>query len=293
MNMTSPFFAHDTSTAGFTSVNSPPLSVERKPQTPPIEFRNGQGQRFLHIVNESTRITRSDQFARWLRGELQEFLPHEVLLTAHGDFSRGEIHCHILPASMGERAAYPQTETPGFVPQMFERWLERGRCAFSLNGAPLMGSAKSARGVFDRHLGAMRAALVHGVHDSRQRIDTLYILLHSVDSFGQASPRLFEFLLPHIDCASRRLPELFRNNEDDSRRRSQRALEQAGLTLREIEILEWVGNGKTNYEIGRILEISPFTVKNHLQRIYRKLDVTRRAQAIAKTERISRPTPPC
>ena len=54
------------------------------------------------------------------------------------------------------------------------------------------------------------------------------------------------------------------------------------LSSREHEIMDWVKQGKTNYEIGMILDISAFTVKNHLQRIFKKLDVLNRAQAVAK-----------
>jgi DNA-binding CsgD family transcriptional regulator len=48
-----------------------------------------------------------------------------------------------------------------------------------------------------------------------------------------------------------------------------------------------VRNGKTNFEIGMILDISAFTVKNHLQRIFRKLDVVNRAQAVAKLSKMT------
>ena len=44
----------------------------------------------------------------------------------------------------------------------------------------------------------------------------------------------------------------------------------------------WVCSGKTNIEIGLILNISTFTVKNHLQRIFKKLDVVNRSQAVAE-----------
>ena len=54
------------------------------------------------------------------------------------------------------------------------------------------------------------------------------------------------------------------------------------LSTRELEIMEWVRQGKTNAEIGIILDISAFTVKNHMQRILKKLDVLNRAQAVAK-----------
>ena len=55
-----------------------------------------------------------------------------------------------------------------------------------------------------------------------------------------------------------------------------------GLTAREAEILDWVRLGKTNDEIGLILEINVFTVKNHLQNIFKKLDVSNRMQAVVK-----------
>jgi DNA-binding CsgD family transcriptional regulator len=64
--------------------------------------------------------------------------------------------------------------------------------------------------------------------------------------------------------------------------------EDAGISSREQEVLSWVRAGKTNYEIGQILNISAFTVKNHLQRIYRKIDVINRAQAVAKLEEYAR-----
>lgn len=54
------------------------------------------------------------------------------------------------------------------------------------------------------------------------------------------------------------------------------------LTPREIEVLTWVYHGKTNEEIGKILSISVFTVKNHIQRILLKLNATNRVQAVLR-----------
>jgi DNA-binding CsgD family transcriptional regulator len=59
------------------------------------------------------------------------------------------------------------------------------------------------------------------------------------------------------------------------------------LSERERQIMTWVAMGKTNPEIGCILHISGFTVKNHLKSIYTKLDVTNRAQAVARLTGLS------
>lgn len=54
------------------------------------------------------------------------------------------------------------------------------------------------------------------------------------------------------------------------------------LSKREIEIMHWLKIGKSNREIACILEICTCTVKNHLQRIFRKLLVFNRTHAVAK-----------
>ena len=54
----------------------------------------------------------------------------------------------------------------------------------------------------------------------------------------------------------------------------------AGLSARELEILELVAKGLTNKEVARALMISQFTVRNHLKKICMKLDVGDRTEAI-------------
>lgn len=61
--------------------------------------------------------------------------------------------------------------------------------------------------------------------------------------------------------------------------RSATPLEKLGLSPREAEIMLWVAQGKSNFEVGRILSISAFTVKKHLEHIYEKLHVESRNAA--------------
>lgn len=53
------------------------------------------------------------------------------------------------------------------------------------------------------------------------------------------------------------------------------------LTKREAEVLYWVALGKTNRDIGEILELSPRTVNKHLEHIFSKLNVETRTAAVA------------
>ena len=64
--------------------------------------------------------------------------------------------------------------------------------------------------------------------------------------------------------------------------RNDAAIRSLGLTARECEILELLASGQSNKEMARTLAISPNTVKTHLARVYDKLEVARRVQAIEK-----------
>lgn len=66
-----------------------------------------------------------------------------------------------------------------------------------------------------------------------------------------------------------------RRTEPSSRNRGE-------LTSRQREILDLMAEGRSNKEIGRALNISPFTVRIHVSAVLRFLEVETRAAAVAK-----------
>lgn len=54
-----------------------------------------------------------------------------------------------------------------------------------------------------------------------------------------------------------------------------------GLSPREVTILNWMKNGKTNWEISKIIGVSERTVRFHIENLFGKLEVTSRSQAVA------------
>jgi DNA-binding CsgD family transcriptional regulator len=61
--------------------------------------------------------------------------------------------------------------------------------------------------------------------------------------------------------------------------------ETISLTAREREVMHWLAEGKSNDEIGLILGISAHTVKNHLDKIFKKLGVESRHAATVLWQR--------
>jgi DNA-binding CsgD family transcriptional regulator len=61
-------------------------------------------------------------------------------------------------------------------------------------------------------------------------------------------------------------------------------LREVGLTAREHEILALIAQGLSNREIGEKLFISENTIKTHSSRLFEKMQVNRRVQAVQKAK---------
>jgi len=248
------------------------------------ELSAEESARFLRIVAEATLVTRHYDLFRWLSGELQQFLPHEILVSAWGDFARWSVQMDVtsgLPGvRTGQLAHCPVDE---LVRKAYQRWLEAGRQPVVLRAADLV-VAHTCACPMHQALQRMRALLVHGARDQRSGHDSLYLALSS-NMLGRGRSRqrlawLMDALVAQIDGALRRVAAL--RLPPPPLPPAASACRVLDLSEREQEILESVMQGKTNIDIALALDISPFTVKNHVQRIFRKIGVSNRTQAAAR-----------
>jgi LuxR family transcriptional regulator, maltose regulon positive regulatory protein len=58
------------------------------------------------------------------------------------------------------------------------------------------------------------------------------------------------------------------------------------LSQRELEVLQLIAQGFSNHEIGKRLFLALDTVKGHNRRIFNKLQVQRRTEAIARAREL-------
>ncbi len=68
--------------------------------------------------------------------------------------------------------------------------------------------------------------------------------------------------------------------------RNDAAIMSLGISMREIEVLEMLCAGHANKVIARKLAISPNTVKTHVARLFEKLEVASRTQAISRAREL-------
>jgi len=242
------------------------------------------GASLLSIGRQASQIRRHVQLLHWLQGEIQRLLPHDILIAAWGDFSLELVQLDIVSSNPAVRTRHAgQYVVMPLVRKLFDWWYAGGRRPTSIdtsshNWFEELSSDHEMAAVIRR----MRTATVHGIKDERGRHDCLYITLSSQPASSPFVGEMLETLLPYIDTAMRQVPMLSAEEGDADQSRHNPADTQ--LSGREVEIMDWVRQGKTNYEIAMILNISAFTVKNHMQRILRKLNVTNRAQATSRVE---------
>jgi transcriptional regulator EpsA len=234
----------------------------------------------IEVIQESINVSTHFELLNWLHGKFQTILPHTILVSAWGDFSLALIDTDIVtPDPMIRSGNIGNNKFTPKIIELFNLWRSNQDKPLILNIEDNFFEFESSikfkstdKAQIDQ-LKKLKIALIHGVKDNRGRDDCLYILL-SEHAMPLASKTSIAMLMPHIDCALRRIEQLRIEEEkiDISKQ----------LSHRECEIMNFVKEGKTNDEIAVLLDISMFTVKNHLQRIFNKLGASNRSQATNK-----------
>ncbi|AYQ30201.1 MULTISPECIES: XrtB/PEP-CTERM-associated transcriptional regulator EpsA [unclassified Polaromonas] len=246
--------------------------------------------RYAALIEQGTTITRHAELLDWLQGDVQPFLPHDILLAGWGNFQEGAIQHDVVSVLPGARSYAAGTDgLPFLLAKFHDRWLAAGRQPCSLDFSEfeyLLGQA-SLPGSFSGSLRGMRSVLIHGMHDERAQQDCVYVLMGAKDIPSEPAHMAIRMLMPSMDAALRQMAPLPQQRRPAAAPLRGAADDACGLSERETQIMAWVAMGKTNSEIGAILSISGFTVKNHMQRIFQKLNVFNRAQAVSKVTRVS------
>ncbi len=245
--------------------------------------------RYYALISQVFGVRRHIDLMHWLQGDVQRYLPHDILVAAWGDFHLGLVHYDIVSSMPGVRSENAMSEalTP-LLTGLFDRWIAQDRRPFTLKVCErgFTWNNDATPGPIGDAMRTMRSSLIHGINDQRGRHDCLYVLFSAQTQRHRNERTALKFMLPYIDNALRQV-ELLPNQYAAKSAKPVETVDASQdsevtvLSEREAGIMKWVAMGKTNGEIGSILDVSTFTVKNHMQRIFKKLDVLNRAQAVS------------
>lgn len=238
------------------------------------------GDNIIKVIEGSYGIKRHVDFLKWLRKDVVTQISHEILIAAWGDFRSGSLKYDVSSELPGvtTRAMTSISEDVGVImADLFNKWSGNAGRWFIINNFSMMSGVDSSY-PFINGMQQMNSLLVFGLSDERNQNDCLYVFLDSRHEFQANWPAL-PILIPHLNYALSRLQSLRQPIATSGL--AAMTIHNDFLTAREHEVLQWVAVGKSNYEISIILGISLNTVKNHLKRIFSKMNVTSRAQAVA------------
>jgi len=103
-----------------------------------------------------------------------------------------------------------------------------------------------------------------------EKTGSMFSFSGSSIQYAKRTEAILELVIPHLHIA---LTKTCKNNEPEK--------SNILLSVREKEVLNWLKNGKSSWEMSVILGISQSTVNFHVYKIMQKLGVINRPQAVA------------
>lgn len=107
-------------------------------------------------------------------------------------------------------------------------------------------------------------------------------LLDQVDAEGPVREFVDHLLATFSEPTPVPARKAVRDSDLDAETGNSPAAAKSLMTLRELEILPFLGEGLSNREISERIQVTPETVKKHLKNIFQKLGVGSRARAVVK-----------
>jgi transcriptional regulator EpsA len=251
-----------------------------------------QAEAIVRVVESAPHVRRRYQFFVWTQSQLQALLPHQILSC--GAYQRQQrdlvfevFHSVVLPAELLD--CLTRMQGP-LLRALAAAWVEGRGLPLLLEPARLVGPGIEGAVALLQHSG-IEALIVHGVSRPQRpvEIESFFVFASTGRLPPSPTAALLELMLPHLHATWQRVAAVEREMSPGtatvvarSRRVSGAGEATRGVTERERQILLWVREGKSNHQIAEVLGISPLTVKNHVQKILRKLGASNRAQAVAE-----------
>ena len=253
---------------------------------------SSQAEAMLRMIEMSMPVRRRYQFFVWSQTYFGALLPHHVSVCGAYQRSRKELVLEPFHSIAVPSPALAALCDGGSVlmQQIVGAWIDSSGHAALIDLAELASAADAADrdALVGTGLGHL---LVHGVARPGRpaEIESLFILAAQNRRWAEPQRECLDLTLPYLHATYLRVQATEREMRGlpPATQLARPGERRALITERERQILSWVREGKSNLEIGLVLDISALTVKNHVQKILRKLGAANRAQAVAKAMSMS------
>jgi transcriptional regulator EpsA len=234
------------------------------------------GEHLMSVIVECTEVQTATDFSQVIEGSFCQVFPHEMMVCGIGGLSNlgGDVHKMLnlhYPRDYFDamRHADGRLDSP-----LMKKWRESLEPVWFQSGRDDHDFPEEWVQLFNKH--DLRNTIGHGVLDLTGAFSSYFIFSRMPGEVGPEHAFLLKILTPHLHLALARAQSTI--DEFDSGLAKTRKL----LSPRQREIIHWLHEGKTNWEIAKILNLSEPNVKYHIDQIFLKLEVRTRAHAVAK-----------
>lgn len=241
----------------------------------------------LRVIETAGQVRRRFQFFVWSQSYLRALVPFDVIACGAYQRANKSVTFEVFHTQQLEPALVTSLSDGGsaLMHQIMGQWMEQHGHAAILDVDAVGGTlATVERAPLTQ--ARINHLLVHGVSRPQRpaELESFFIFARAQQAWSDQHRSNLELILPQLHATYLRV---LASEREFTGLPASLALPRAGdaqslITCREKQILSWVREGKCNREIGQQLSISALTVKNHVQKILRKLGAANRAQAVAK-----------
>ena len=237
------------------------------------------------IALEPVTLKTVDQFKEWTRRKIRPLFPHETLGCGYGHLHAGGVglDCVVTIDYPTGHLHGIRNKAGGIDTPVLRRWLATREPQLFEIDDPWPDVPAVWLESFREH--GMKNAAALGVYDTDRCVGTYHSFHRIPGRLSSANAEALKRIVPvmhEVLCGV--IEQLTLENGFATR--------YAGLSLRDKELAQWVGLGKTNGEIAILTSLSENTVKHRLTGIFDQLALETRAQLVYRLTEYETKTAP-
>lgn len=233
-----------------------------------------QDQAWLYsdFAEAAVKVHNEQSFQDLIDRKVQPLIPHRFMLAVIGQLSFDHLTVHRHIAVNYPSWALAHVVQPINIKErpLLQRWLHTREPVIACPVADR--KLMSEREMMESEAIGLGRLAIHGLPDLTKRMGSYF-------SFAQVQPDIdTDDLALRLTMMTPLLHIALFNATQDEQVAQHLSID---LTAIERELLMWLAAGRSNHEMATLRERSPATIRNQLAKLYAKLRVSSRAEAVA------------
>ena len=232
----------------------------------------------IDAIDALAAVSERDGFLACVDGPVRKVLPHDGLVCGMANnitqWNPHVLVLHRFPESYMERI---RKSSGGYDSEMIRQWRST-RVPVLADPDMVSGRWWSDEWMANARTSGLTNLAGHGFVDVKGEAVSYFCFVRIAEPLGPRCVYLLDRLVPHLHLAL--LHSV--GNAGEEWAGMVRPPPVPDLSARQLEILKWMRQGKTNPEISMITGVGEANVKYHVKVIFAKLDVVNRAAAVSR-----------